>query len=59
MKDACSASFDWKLDGAPVCTMDIGSYPHGRESNAILGADSQYKRVYSVGSQVVRVSSLV
>lgn len=29
------------------------------KSNAILGADSQYKRVYSVGPQVVRVSSLV
>lgn len=31
MKEACSASLDWKLDGASVCTMDIGSYPHGRE----------------------------
>lgn len=27
MKEACSASLDWKLDEASVCTMDIGSYP--------------------------------
>lgn len=29
------------------------------KSNAILGSDSQYKSVYSVGPLVVRVSSLV
>lgn len=43
MKEALSASSDWKLDGASVCTMDIGSYRHGREEqcDSWLGLTTQ------------------